>query len=76
MCALYLNTLPRLTSQSTRDKADIVAHDAMVLLESTSLETWQLVLQLDELREELPSGAASSLLHEVISLMRAFLDSS
>ena len=75
MCALYLNTLPRLTSQSTRDKADIVARDAMVLLESTSLETWQLLHRLDELRVELPSGAASSLLHEVISSMRTFLDS-
>ena len=76
MCALYLNTHPTLTSQSTRDKAKTVARDAMVLLESTNLETWQLVHRLDELREELPSGVASSLLHEVISSMRTLLDSS
>ena len=76
LCKMYLNTLSRLTSESTRDKADTVAFDAMVLLEETSIEAWQRVRRLDELTKELPKGSVSSDLPAIIFSMRTFLESS
>ena len=76
LCVMYLNTLPRLTSQSTRDRADTVAHDSFVLLEEKSLEALQCVQRLDELREQLPVGVVSLGLLEIISSMRTFLERS
>ncbi|XP_070202216.1 serine-rich adhesin for platelets-like [Littorina saxatilis] len=79
LCAFHLNTQEQLTSLCTRTETEHVVHDVMVLLQLTSLEAWQSVQRLDEMRDQLCVGGASEegpSLEEVISLVQTFLENS
>ncbi|KAK7106028.1 hypothetical protein V1264_017333 [Littorina saxatilis] len=77
LCAFHLNTHEQLTSQCTRTETEHMVHDVMVLLQLTSLEAWQSVQRLDEMRYQLCVGGTSEegpRLEEVISLVQTFLE--